>query len=331
MSFSLTDLARDYGDIIGEAAVCRKSAAVFDFSFMSRVRVAGPYALAAVQTLTQRNLSDLSVGRLRYCLRQTSSGHVAVDLTIWRVGTDTFEVMSGRHQDIANLLALAPAATDLSDACVIYALQGPNSLDVLSEFADRAALAELPYFGCTEVHVIGVPCLVGRLGYTGEAGFEIIAPKQSATELWNALTKRVPPAGFAAADILRIEAGFILFANELSLPVKAHELGLATFSGEAEVRENVPISLVAFTAEADTRPVLWQPHTEVRRPQRPGEITVTSACWSPLVGAILGLGYACTTDEGASLRDENGVFHEIRRIERPYYDPQKLRPRAPWR
>lgn len=330
MSFSLQDLTRDYGDIVGEAVACRTSAAVFDFSFMSRAQVAGPHALAAVQALTHRDLSNLPVGRLCYCLRRTPSGHVAVDLTVWRIASDTFEVMSGRHRDIADLLTLAPGAVDLSDTCVIYALQGPHSLNVLSEFANRAALGELPYFGCSQLNVLGIPCLVGRLGYTGEAGFEIIAPKERETELWNALTSRASPAGFAAADILRIEAGFILFANELSLPVRAHELGLAAFSGEFEAQESQTMPLVAFTAETDIRPILWQPAKGLGRPQQADEIIITSACWSPLANATLALGYTCTTDENISLRDNDGIFHEIRLVKRPYYDPQKLRPRAPW-
>lgn len=333
MSFDLSALTRDYGDIYGEARACRTGAALFDFSFMSRARICGPMALAVVQSLTPRRLDDLPVGRLRYCLRLSPDGHVAVDITIWRVSADVYEVMSGRHQDVADLVAAAPPGSteDLSTECVIYAVQGPDSLKALSQYGDGAALSQLCYFGCAEIAIAGVPCLVGRLGYTGEAGFEIIAPRESGAALWQALSAQARPAGFAAADILRIEAGFILFANELSIPVKPFELGLEPFAGTSLDCDEDPIALVAFTAETAHKPVLWQPPAFVSRPE-PGEIAITSACWSPLANATLGLGYALRRDgeREAPLRDRHGWFNNIRLVKRPFFDPEKRRPRASW-
>ena len=71
-----------------------------------------------------------------------------------------------------------------------------------------------------------MPCVIGRLGYSGEPGFEIIVDVELQAQLWNELSGRARPAGFAATDILRIEAGLVLFANEFVVPVTPSEAGL---------------------------------------------------------------------------------------------------------
>ena len=72
-----------------------------------------------------------------------------------------------------------------------------------------------------------MPCVIGRLGYSGEPGFEIIVDAELQAPLWNELSGRARPAGFAATDILRIEAGLVLFANEFVVPVTPSEAGLS--------------------------------------------------------------------------------------------------------
>ena len=129
--------------------------------------------------------------------------------------------MSGRSEDIADLIRAAwPGCEveDLSTRTSIIALQGPNSLQALAGLTDTGALGQLSYFAFVPVGIADVPCLVGRLGYTGEPGFEILLPRPAAPQLWALLARRARPAGFAAADMLRIEAGFVLFANEFRLP-----------------------------------------------------------------------------------------------------------------
>jgi glycine cleavage system aminomethyltransferase T len=147
------------------------------------------------------------------------------------------------------------------------------------------------------------------------------------------LAERARPAGFAAADILRIEAGFILFANELSLRVTPAELGLASFADPSASNRGDALTLVAFTAETASRPVLWQNAAPPMHSGRPDEIFVTSACWSPLANATLGLGYVqrASGSYSTSLRDPSGEFDDIRLVGRPFFDPEKRRPRKPWR
>jgi glycine cleavage system aminomethyltransferase T len=331
MAFDIANVIPDFGDVEGEARAVRESAALFDFSFIARGRVTGRNAVAILERFQPRPVGDMAAGAIRYALRLGAGGAVEADLTLWRLDDHAFEVMSGRRRDVAALIALAAdaRAEDLSDSSAIFAVQGPGSLDALAPLGDRERLAAIPYFGHAEATVAGIPCRVGRLGYTGEKGFEIVADKADAARLRTTLAQRARPAGFAAADILRIEAGFMLFVNECRLGADAAALGLERLAPGASA--NSPLRLVAFTAEPVPIRSPWQPK-DLHRPAR-GEIAVTSACTSvALEGRTIGLGFVHVADTapGTRVRDRARTFGQVRVERIPLYDPVKRRPRGPW-
>lgn len=336
MRFDIRKLRRDYGDPQAEALACRRDCALFDFSFMARLRLEGRNAVSVLARLTSRPMRDLPIGRVRYALRENRSGHLVADLTIWRLGEHRYEIMSGRHQDIADAIVFGTAAgcrtEDLSAVSAVFALQGPRALAAMAEVTDVGEIAQLGYFACCTATLAGVPCLVGRLGYTGEAGFEIILDRAAAPAVWGRLSGRAKEAGFAAADILRMEAGFLLFANELRIPVTAREAGLARFAASQAVEQGGAVQLVAFTARTVEAPVLWQPPHDIARPSASGAIAVTSACHSALAGRTLGLGYVRADEAavGTRLRDPWATFHDVEIAPLPFFDPRKRRPRAAW-
>jgi aminomethyltransferase len=335
MAFDPNTIRRDYGDPELEAYACRTECALFDYSFIGRARLCGPGALDALGELTRRPLTGLLPGQIRYALREDSNGYVLSDLTVWRHGEASYEVMSGRSEDISDLvLTVRPDCDveDLSARTSIFALQGRGSLQAFAGLADVAALSKLGYFTFVPIRICDVDCIVGRLGFTGEPGFEILMPRPAATELWELLARRARPAGFAAADMLRIEAGFVLFANEFRLPVTAREACLERFAGLHGAPEDAEIALVCFRANTREKPVLWQPRAPVVRPTGMGMITVTSACHSLQAGGTLGLGYVLRSDlhTGAPLHDAIGAFADIRLAPLPFFDPQKRLPRTSW-
>lgn len=333
MAFSDFPRIDDFGDGAAEARACRTDCALFDFSFLECARLSGLGAGQIVETFTGRSLATLAPGKIYYALRVSPTGEVVADLTLWRIGENSYEVMSGRPADIADLLLQADsmvAVADIGRNAATFALQGPRSLDALSHLGDVTGIERLGYFSFTEATLDGVACRVGRLGYTGEAGFEIIAPRHAARALWDALSEHARPAGFVAADMLRIEAGFVLFCNEFHLPVSPQEAGLGRF--HRPTGSPLPqLTLISFRAEADVLQVPWQPPRDLRRPTEPGEIAVTSACQSNAAGGILGLGYVrADTGLDAGFRDPTGIFRKIRRAPLPFYDTAKRRPRAAW-
>jgi aminomethyltransferase len=334
MAFERSELRNDFGDPVGEARSCRKESALFDFSFRECARLRGSGALSVVEAFVRRPLPTLAQGAIAYAIRTDSCGNALADLTVWRTGVDTFEVMSGRREDISALIACAPArveTTDLGEARVVFAVQGPGALDALRKLGRLETVADLGYFRFAEVELGGVLCTVGRLGYTGEAGVEIILPRSESSRVWRELTRHSRPAGYVAMDALRIEAGFVLFANEFRLPVSPAELGLQQFHTDRNAQAT-GLKLVSFQAEADHLTLPWIGRSLPQRPVEPGVIAVTSACNSTAAGGILGLGFITTsTADNDPLHDPSGEFHEIRWAPRPFYDALKRRPRQPWR
>lgn len=333
--FDPAQLVRDYGDIEGEISACRDTAAVFDFSFLSAARVSGPGALGALARLTDRPLNALAPGRIAYALRSNPQGWLCADLTIWNEGRGHYFVMSGRRQDIRDLNDAGLAAKDdckiedISDKISVLAVQGPESLRVFEGIANRKTLARIPYFGFADTRVGDFPCRLGRLGYTGERGFEIILPAANRSALWQTLVARARPCGFAAADCLRIEAGFVLFTNEFRLPVTAAEAGLEAFGRSADAAPRY--RLVCLRGKTADRPVIWRPPSPCLPPE-PGKVTVTSACHSPLAGGALGFGYVRADESlaGARMNDPTGLFDNPWIVRRPFFDSEKRRPRGTW-
>ena len=135
MAFDATTVRRDYGDPELEAYACRTDCALFDYAFIGCARLDGPGALDAIGELTRRPLAGSLPGRIRYALREDSNGHVLSDLTVWRHGETSYEVMSGRSEDISDLVLTARPDCDVEDLSArtsIFALQGPGSLQALA-------------------------------------------------------------------------------------------------------------------------------------------------------------------------------------------------------
>ena len=334
MAFERARLRNDFGDPAGEARACREGCAVFDFSFLECARLNGPGARAAVEVYARRPLNKLAQGAIAYAVRTDSSAVAVADLTVWRTDTDAYEVMSGRREDVTALMACASKQVEVEnvgESRAVFALQGPATPDVLRQLGNANSITSLPYFHFARAELAGTACAVGRLGYTGEAGCEIILPRADAPRVWDELSRHARPAGFIAADMLRIEAGFVLFDNEFRLPVLPDEAGLAQFHAEQNTRE-IPIKLVSFRAEAGHLSLPWFAKTAPERPTRPGVIAITSACHSIAANGVLGLGFvAASTSDDAILRDPSGQFRDIRRAQLPLYDTSKRRPRMPWR
>ncbi len=333
--YEIPSLITDFGDPERELNACRTDCALFDFSFVQRARVKGREAKTIVEAFATRNLDSMPIGKIRYALRLGENETLVSDLTIWKISDEHFEVMSGHPQDIRDLQTQGGACVqDLTDESAIFAVQGPHALERLAPRCGTAdQLAELSYFEHINCTVGGTSCRVGRLGYTGEAGFELVCSRANAAQLWACLTENIQPAGFIAADVLRIEAGFPLFWNDFALPVTAQEAGLSAFSRSNSTSSAATLRRICFSANSATRPILWRPESTPDRPAKPGEVAVTSACYSTRAERVLGLGYvlASSVETETEMFDLGGQFHDIRTQSLPFYDFAKARPRAAWR
>jgi aminomethyltransferase len=311
-----------------QARQCRTGVALFDFSFMSVVRVTGPDAASLISDYVQRDISKMSVGGIRYCLHADPQHRVRSDLTVWKIDDQTFEVMSGEEADAKSLVTRSTSGVtveDISAGTAIFAVQGPLSLARILPACEERNLERLGYFSFCNAKIHGVPARIGRLGYTGERGFELVVDVDDSQYLWEALSQNIDVAGFAAADVLRIEAGFSLFCNEFSAGATAQELGMSRFVDGSGESPEASRSLVCFSATAKQNPVLWQRPPGAPVNLRHGELLVTSACFSSLAGSVLGLGYATPAEPKAMppLLDPLGYFEDITIRPRPFFDPQR--------
>lgn len=231
-----------YESVLIEHKNVREACGIFDVSHMGEVRVKGPDAHRFLQWLTINDVDRLKVGAGQYSAILNESGGMIDDLIVYRVGDNEFFICvnaSNRAKDFAWIKEKSKGfnvdVRDESDLWAQIAVQGPNSLNVLTHLlapTDADHLRALPYTNILETDLLGASAYVARTGYTGEFGFEIYLPAQSAKQVWQALAGLkekygVKPIGLGARDTLRLEACYLLYGNDMTDTVSPLEAGIA--------------------------------------------------------------------------------------------------------
>lgn len=226
-----------YGSEAAEHNAVRQVAGLFDLSHMGEIFVTGPQAAEALDYALVGYISALEPGRARYTMIVDRRGHVLDDLIVYRLTGEEFMVVanaSNYPRVAAELTERAQGfeavVDDRSERYGLIAVQGPRSLEILSELTD-ADLNGLKYYAGLPATVAGREALIARTGYTGEDGFELFVAAGDTEPLWAALTKAgepygLLPAGLSARDTLRLEAGMPLYGNELSAELTPFDAGL---------------------------------------------------------------------------------------------------------
>lgn len=317
-----------------EHLATRSSAGLFDFSFMGIFEISGPQARSYLARVQTRNLSLLAPGRLLYTLLLRDDGSVFNDATLWCHAPDRYWLFTGRRGDYTwleqSLHTGEPQLASLSGQYAILALQGPHCFDILKRVL-TAPPGELGYFTFANANLARVPACVGRLGYSGELGCEIIVAVAAGVHTWNGLLEAgaaqgLRECGFEATDSLRIESGYILFNKELAVGADPFELGL-----ERLVTGSNYIGAAALRAKrwrATPRRLVGLVPTGARRDSRGlPEALLTSEAYSPISGRLLGMGFAPAGDAapGTLLRLADGRLARCARL--PFYDPVRVLPR----
>ncbi|MEW5708812.1 MAG: aminomethyltransferase family protein [Pseudomonadota bacterium] len=333
---------RHFGDPLAEQRATRTAAGLYDFSFMACFEARGPQALSFLHRLQTRSLEGLAPGRLAYTLLLRDDGSVFIDATVWRLGEGRYWIVTGRRSDIDHVGRVAAdfdvQIQDRSGRDGVIALQGPASAALLR----RCGAGALPgYFAFLETRLFGEPCRVARIGYTGELGYEIFVDRAATKALWEGLVDAgrsagLAECGFAAADALRVEAGFILFSRELADPATPQELGLGRLLS-ARKRYLGAAALARRPEGKRLTGLLPEPRFQEEvlaldpplGPPAPGLAVLTSATFSALFGRTLAMGFVHPEDRypGTRVRLGPGLTGHVARL--PFYDPLKRLPRAP--
>lgn len=326
-----------FGDPTEEHWATRQAAGLFDFSFMACFELTGPGALDYLHAVQTRDARALAPGSIAYTLLCREDGTVLNDATIWCHQPGKWWLFTGRRADRDHLAGIAPrfdvALTERSMQTAVLAVQGPRSLDVLRSGA--ADLGAIPYFRFVDATLFGCACHVARIGYSGETGYEVVAQRAGAPSLWESLeaTGRalgLKECGFQATDSLRIEAGHILFANELALRVTPYELGLARLVAPHRTGYLGAPALRRLRYRAPPRKLvgLLPGSRYGDAPSADATAIVTSSCHSPVFERDLALGFVPWEQRhaGTRVRLDGTTFARVARL--PFYDPPKVLPRS---
>lgn len=215
--------------VLAEHTACRTAAALFDVSHMGQLSLHGAGAAAALEQLAPGDIGGLKPGRQRYTLLLNEAGGILDDLMVANLGDRLLLVVnaSGKEADAKLIAESLPEGVrlDTHPDRALLALQGPAAAAVMARLSPECAA--LPFMGAAEAVLAGVPAWVSRSGYTGEDGFEISIPADRAEAFAEHLLAQpeVHPAGLAARDSLRLEAGLCLHGSdidELTTPVEAN-------------------------------------------------------------------------------------------------------------
>ena len=289
-----------YSGVIAEHNAVRTRVGVFDVSHLGKLRVHGDDSGDALQHALTADVLALAPGKASYSLVLADSGGVVDDVFVYRLDKDEWLVVpnAANVERVESMIEESGGhPLDEWDRWGILAIQGPASFDVFERSFPESHASELALHSCRALEVFGRQGLVARTGYTGERGFELYAPSQTAVQALEALlAARAEPVGLGARDTLRLEMGYALYGHELSLDINPLEAGLGwavawdtSFRGrdallavkEAGARRRL------FGVRCRTGGVPRQGHAVLSGGTRVGE--VTSGNFSPTLGTGIAL------------------------------------------
>jgi aminomethyltransferase len=292
--------------ITAEHRAVREGCGIFDVSHMGEFWVTGDRAVDFVNHVTTNDVAALAVGQVHYSTILNDRGTIEDDCLVYRFADRIMMVVNASNaaKDFAHISRYASRYAvnliDASDETALLAVQGPKAAEILQGLTDTD-LSTIKYYHFVEGSVAGHAAIISRTGYTGEDGFELYIPNESAVPLWEALlaTGRITPAGLGARDTLRLEMGMALYGNDIDDTTTPLEAGLAwlvklnkgDFVGRdalvAQKERGLPRRLVGFTMPERSFPRHGYPVFYAGAPS--GE--VRSGTMSPTLGIPIGTAY----------------------------------------
>jgi aminomethyltransferase len=327
IEFGGWEMPVQYSSIMDEHLAVRKAGGLFDISHMGEVTVSGPGSLEFLNHTLTNDVRKLAAGQGQYTLLCNEGGGVIDDLYAYRLAEQEFLLIINASRidaDVAWLeqqLAVGPQRgqvrlRNISDATGAVALQGPRVREFIDAclpgpFTGGAPVTKASQLKKNEIAATqfdGKPIHIGCTGYTGEDGFEIIAPAEVIEAIWTRLLAVghawcLQPAGLGARDTLRTEVCYPLYGHELDEQTTPIEAGLGffvaldkgDFTGRRVLAEQktkgVAKKCVAFKMTDKSAPP--RPHYAIwssgSSSAKIGE--VVSGTQSPSLGIGIGLGY----------------------------------------
>ena len=342
--------AYDYGDPQGEALAVHEAAGLIDVSTLGKLLVRGADAGEFLNRLYPNRFSDLKPGRIRYGVISSDAGRIVDDGTICRIDDETFYVTTtssgaGAVEEwFSWWLAdwrLRVRLTDLTQGLSAVNLAGPRARQILSTLTDLDCSPEaFKYLDGKHAKVAGVECLILRIGFVGEVGYEIHFAAAHGEHVWDALMEAgrdhgVRPFGLEPQRILRLQKMHILVGQDTdseSTPFGAampwivkldkEEDFIGKWALEHYAIEEPATRLVGFTLGNGYVPTegsvildgLGVPAGQV-----------TSARFSPVLDRVIGMAWVPSplARDGSQITiSDEGRTTEAQIQTKPFYDPE---------
>ena len=294
--FAGWDMPLNYGSQIEEHNAVRQAAGMFDVSHMTVIDLPDDGARPFLRRLVANDVDKLEApGRALYGALLNEAGGVVDDLIVYRREQGFRAVVNAGTRD--KVLAWFEANNDEGTRIeerdlAMLAVQGPNAVATFEAVSGMSVAGQEPFSA-----VEAGETMVARTGYTGEDGVEVILPGEAAISLWQQLAQAgVAPAGLAARDTLRLEAGLNLYGQDMddeTSPLVSNlawtvDLSDREFIGkaalEAEKAAGVTAKLTGLVMQG--KGVLRHGQTVITEA---GEGTITSGVFSPTLGVAIAL------------------------------------------
>jgi sarcosine oxidase subunit alpha len=342
--------AYDYGDPEGEALAVNRAAGLIDVSTLGKLVVRGPDAGEFLDRLYPNRFSNLKPGRIRYGVISSDAGRIVDDGTVCRIDDETFYVTTtssgaGAVEEwFSWWLAdwdLEVHLTDVTQGLSAVNLAGPNAREIMSAVTDLDCSNEaFSYLDGKQGLVAGVECLILRIGFVGEVGYEIHFPAAYGEHVWDALSQAgephgLRPFGLEPQRILRLQKMHILVGQDTdseSTPFSAAMPWIVKLDKEQDYigkwalehySELTPATeLVGFTVANGDVPTEGAVVVD-ERGEPAGQ--VTSSRHSPVLGRTIGMAWVpnALAHDGARITiSDEGKRLEAEIQTKPFYDPE---------
>ena len=346
VDFGGWDMPIHYGSQIDEHHQVRRDAGMFDVSHMTVVDLNGARTREFLRYLVANNVDKLQKsGKALYTAMLNERGGVIDDLIIYFMTEEWFRLVvnaATREKDLAWISKQAKAfdvVVSERPEFGMVAVQGPNArekvLSLLIE-ADRQPVSKLVRFSARAAKTTeGVDVFVARTGYTGEDGFEVIVPEAQTVAFWNALLiAGVKPAGLGARDTLRLEAGMILYGQDMDEDVGPLEAALAWTvaldagrdfigRGALEVQQAAGTARQMIGLVMDEKGVLRHGQKVLTAN---GEGEILSGTFSPTIGKAIAFARIPAGEPGDVRVDIRGKEVPVRVVKFPFVRDNTIQP-----
>ncbi|HWI59254.1 MAG TPA: glycine cleavage system aminomethyltransferase GcvT [Bacillota bacterium] len=327
IEFGGWEMPVQYTSIVDEHQTVRNAAGLFDISHMGEVWVSGPQAETFLNGVLTNDVRKLSLGLGQYTLMCNERGGVVDDLYAYRLSATEYLLIINASRIDADVAWLEQQMASFgqpdgvqvqnrSEEMGAVAVQGPRVVQFINACFPAAASGGTPVAQVSDLkknqiarfNFDGSQVWVSRTGYTGEDGFEVVAPGAVIESVWNKLLALgqphgLKPAGLGARDTLRTEVCYPLYGHELDENTTPIEAGLGffvaldkgDFIGRSKLAEQkasgTAKKLVAFKMTDKSAPP--RPHYPIwsSGPDAAKIGEVVSGTQSPSLNLGIGMGY----------------------------------------